>query len=142
MLACCHYSQSYRYIDLLYIIYKCIPADDILMMISCISPLSSQYCPPLTVLDITFPHDLILQNSANILHHRVVTGHRGEGVRGLATVANTNQSAGLAPSLATGNLQTFINCLDNPPKMCALLTLKYQHSDKVAPIYIKEAIKL
>ena len=72
---------SILWIYLLYIIYKCIPADDILMMILCISPLSPQYCSPPTgtVLDITFPHDLILQNSANILHHRVVTSHRGEG---------------------------------------------------------------
>ena len=113
------------------VLYKCIPADDIIMMILCISPLSSQYCPSLThvslywISHITFPHDLILQNSANILHHRLVTARRGEWPQ---WPIQTNQPP---PSpLTLTNLQTFINCLDNPPKICALFTLKYHHSDK------------
>ena len=43
-----HGSLCWHAFIIFVVLYKCIPADDIIMMILCISPLSSQYCPSLT----------------------------------------------------------------------------------------------
>ena len=90
-----HGSLCWHAFIIFVVLYKCIPADDIIMMILCISPLSSQYCPSLTSQCIGYHISTRLNFAEFCKNFASPTGHGLQ--RWVATVANTNQSAAPLP---------------------------------------------